>query len=46
MDEQRGINAFDHIYNKINLAKGITQTLGMGFYPKDLTKEEFHKILI
>ena len=46
LDGQRGINALDRFSNKINLAKGITQTLGMGFYPEDLTKEEFHKILI
>ena len=46
MARQRGIIALDRFSNKINLVKGITQTLGMGFYPENLTKEEFHQILI
>ena len=28
------------------MAKGITNKPGIGVYPEDLTKEEFHKILI
>ena len=44
-DAQKGINAIDTLSQKINLAKGITELPGKGVYPKDLTKEEFHKIL-
>ena len=45
-DAQKGINALDRLSNKIYLAKGITNKPGIGVYPEDLTKEEFHKILI
>ena len=45
-DAQKGINAIDRLSNKIYLAKGITNKPGIGVYPEDLTKEEFHKILI
>ena len=45
-DAQKGINAIDRLSNKIHLAKGIENKLGIGVYPEDLTKEEFHKILI
>ena len=45
-DAQKGINALDRLSNKINLAKGITNKPGIGVYPEDLSKEEFHKILI
>jgi hypothetical protein len=45
-DAQKGINALDRLSNKIHLAKGITNKPGIGVYPEDLTKEEFHKILI
>ena len=45
-DAQKGINAIDSMSNKINLAKGIKETLGKGVYPEDLSKEEFHLILI
>ena len=45
-DAQKGMNAVDTMSNKINLAKGIEELLGKGVFPKDLTKEEFHKILI
>ena len=45
-DAQKGINAIDRLSNKIHLAKGITNKPGIGVYPEDLTKEEFHKILI
>lgn len=45
-DAQKGINAIDTLSNKINLAKGITERLGKGAYPEDLSVEEFHSILI
>ena len=45
-DAQKGINAIDSMSNIINLAKGIKETLGKGAYPEDLSKEEFHNILI
>ena len=45
-DAQKGINSLDRLSNKIYLAKGITNKPGIGVYPEDLTKEEFHKILI
>ena len=45
-DGQKGINALDRLSNKIHLAKGIKNKPGIGVYPEDLTKEEFHKILI
>ena len=45
-DAQKGIYALDRLSNKIYLAKGITNKAGIGVYPEDLTKEEFHKILI
>lgn len=44
-DAQKGINAIDTMSNKINLAKGLTEHLGKGVYPEDLSKEEFHAIL-
>ena len=45
-DAQKGINAIDTMSNKINLAKGIVEMPGKGVYPEDLSKEEFHSILI
>ena len=45
-DAQKGINAIDRLSNKIYLVKGITNKPGIGVYPEDLTKEEFHKILL
>lgn len=45
-DAQKGINAIDSMSNIINLAKGIKETPGKGVYPEDLSKEEFHTILI
>ena len=44
-DAQKGINAIDTMSDKINLAKGIKETLGKGVYPEDLSVEEFHNIL-
>lgn len=43
---QIGMNAVDSEANKIFLAKGEKDLPGKGFYPADLGKEEFHKILI
>ena len=45
-DGQKGINGLDALSNEVNLAKGYKINPGMGVYPEDLTKEEFHKILI
>ena len=45
-DAQKGINALDRLSNKIHLAKGITNKPGIGVYPEDLSKEEFHNIII
>ena len=45
-DAQKGINGIDHLSKEVNLAAGRTSKPGMGVYPEDLTKEEFHKILI
>ena len=45
-DAQKGINALDRLSNKVNLAKGVEEKMGIGVYPVDLSKEEFHKILI
>ena len=42
---QKGINAVDSESNKFSLMKGEKELLGKGFYPEDLTVEEFHKIL-
>lgn len=43
---QIGMNAVDSEANKIFLAKDSKELPGKGFYPADLTKEEFHKILL
>ena len=45
-DAQKGINAIDRLSNEIHLAKDHPTKPGIGVYPEDLTKEEFHKILI
>ena len=45
-DAQKGINSLDRLSNKVHLAKGIVEKLGIGVYPEDLSKEEFHSILI
>jgi len=45
-DAQKGICAIDTESNLIELAKGIKECPGKGFYPEDLSKEEFHQILI
>lgn len=43
---QIGMVATDSEANKIYLAKNFKDLDGKGFYPADLTKDEFHKILI
>ena len=45
-DAQKGMCALDREGHKIELAKNVTELLGKGLYPADLTVEEFHKILI
>lgn len=45
-DAQKGVCSLDRESNMIELAKGVSQKAGKGVYPEDLTKEEFHKILI
>ena len=45
-DAQHGMCSIDRESTKINLAKGIEELPGKGLYPEDLSKEEFHKILI
>lgn len=45
-DAQIGMNAVDSEAVKIFLAKGEKELPGKGFYPADLEKEEFHKILL
>ena len=43
---QKGINAKDIDGNWVSLAKNYPEKPGKGFYPEDLSKEEFHSILI
>jgi len=45
-DAQKGIFALDCESNLVCLAKGLEKKAGRGLYPEDLSKEEFHKILI
>ena len=45
-DAQKGIIALDTMSNKICLIKGIEEKPGKGVYPYDLSKEEFHQVLI
>lgn len=45
-DAQKGINAIDTMSNPIRLIKGIDQKPGKGVYPENLSKEEFHSVLI
>ena len=42
---QKGVNAIDNLSNEVQLIKGIDNKPGKGFYPEDLSKEEFHSIL-
>lgn len=45
-DAQKGVNAIDTMSNPIRLIKGIDEKPGKGVYPEDLSKEEFHNVLI
>ena len=45
-DAQKGIFALDRDSHMIKLAKGMEPKKGIGVYPEDLTREEFHSILI
>lgn len=45
-DAQKGVNAIDTMSTPIRLIKGIDEKPGKGVYPEDLSKEEFHAILI
>lgn len=45
-DAQKGINAIDTMSNPIRLIKGIEEKPGKGVYPENLSKEEFHSVLI
>ncbi len=45
-DAQKGVNAIDTMSNPIRLIKGIDEKLGKGVYPEDLSKEEFHSVLL
>ena len=45
-DAQKGVCALDRESNMIELAKGIDMKPGKAVYPEDLSKEEFHSILI
>lgn len=43
---QKGVSASDVTGHMVNLAKGAGPLPQRGFYPEDLTEEEFHKILL
>ncbi len=45
-DAQKGLCAIDRESNIIELAKGIHELAGKGVYPEDLSKDEFHSIII
>ena len=45
-DAQKGICAIDRESNMVELAKGIKMLPGKGLFPENLSKEEFHLILI
>jgi len=45
-DAQKGIFALDRDSNMIKLAAGLEPKKGIGVYPEDLSREEFHSILI
>ncbi len=45
-EAQKGVNAVDTMSNPIYLIKGIETKLGKGVYPEDLSKEEFHSVLL
>ena len=45
-DAQKGIFSLDCESNLVKLAKNLEKRKGRGFYPDDLSEEEFHNILI
>lgn len=45
-DAQKGLCAIDRESNIIELAKGVHELAGKGVYPEDLSKDEFHSIII
>ena len=45
-DAQKGVCALDRDSHMIELAKDVKRMPGEGLYPEDLSKEEFHSILI
>ena len=45
-DAQKGVNAIDTMSTPINLIKGVETKLGKGVYPEDLSKEEFHAVIL
>ena len=45
-DAQKGVNGIDTMSNQVCLIKGIEPKLGKGVYPEDLSKEEFHSVLL
>lgn len=45
-DAQKGVNGIDTMSNPVCLIKGIEPKLGKGVYPEDLSKEEFHSVLL
>ncbi|MBR5555975.1 hypothetical protein IKU74_08180 [bacterium] len=45
-EAQIGMCAIDRESTKISLAKGVDELPGKGLFPEDLSKEEFHQILI
>ena len=45
-DAQKGIFALDCESNLVKLASGLKKKAGRGLYPEDLSKEDFHAILI
>ena len=45
-DAQKGVCALDRDSHMIELAKDVKRPAGEGLYPEDLSKEEFHNILI
>ncbi|MBR3605717.1 MAG: hypothetical protein IKL52_06790, partial [Candidatus Gastranaerophilales bacterium] len=45
-DAQKGVFALDCESNLVKLAAGLEKKAGRGLYPEDLSKEEFHAILI
>ena len=45
-DGMLGISGKDNLQNTVSLIKNYKKPVGCGFYPADLSVDEFHKILI